>query len=88
MIIRHSLDSSSSVAFRSEYFHDKKQVLLQTNTTNGFQTFGLSLNYDYQVSKNAIVRVEGKGYFSKDKIFKQHNENNNYALLLVMSLRL
>ena len=88
VIIRRSVNNSSSIALRTEYFHDEKQVLLQTNTTNGFQTFGLSLNYDYSITKNALVRVEGKGYFSKDKIFKQNKENNNYSVLLVMSLRL
>lgn len=88
MIIRRSVNNNSFTALRGEFFHDEKQVLLQTNTTNGFQTLGLSLNYDYSVTKNALVRVEGKRYFSKDRIFKQNKENNNYSVLFVMSLRL
>ncbi len=88
VIIRRIVNNSSSIAFRSEYFNDEKQVLLQTNTSNGFQTFGLSLNYDYSVTKDALIRVEGKGYFSKDKIYKQNKANNNYSILLVVSLRL
>ncbi len=88
VMIRRSVNSNSFVAFRGEYFSDVQQTLLQTSTTNGFQIFGLSLNYDYSVTKNALVRVEGKGYFSKDRIFKNNMENNNYTVLCAISLRL
>lgn len=88
VIVRRTLNSKSYINVRGEYFNDSKQVLLQTNTTNGFNNLGLSINYDYAVAKNALVRVEGKGYFSKDKIYKELKENNNYAVLFVLSLRL
>lgn len=88
VIVRNSLNSKSYINLRAEYFNDKKQVLLQTNTINGFQNLGLSINYDYAVTKNTLVRIEGKGYFSKDKIYKEQKGNNNYAVLLVMSVRL
>ncbi len=87
MIIKRTLTNSSSVAVRAEYFSDAKQTLLTTKTTNGFKTFGASVNYDYSVTKNALIRVEGKGYFSNDKIFSDNKENNNYSLLIAMSLR-
>ena len=88
VIVRRSLNSKSYINVRGEYFNDRKQVLLQTNTINGFQNLGLSVNYDYAVTKNALVRVEAKGYFSEDKIYKGQKENNNYSMLVVMSLRL
>lgn len=88
VIIRRSVNNSSFIALRGEYFKDEKQVLLQTNTNNGFQTFGVSLNYDYSVTKNALLRVEGKRYSSKDKIFKQNKENSNYSALLSLSLKI
>lgn len=88
LIVRRTLSTKSYINVRGEYFCDSKQVLLQTNTTNGFNNLGLSINYDYAVTKNAFVRVEGKGYFSKDKIYKELKENNNYAVLLVLSVRL
>ncbi len=88
VIVRRRIKNSSFIAFRSEYFSDSKQVLLITNTTNGFRTFGLSLNYDYLITKNTTARVEGKGYFATDKIFNQSKSNKNYSLLLTMSLKL
>ena len=88
VIVRRTLSRKSFINMRGEYFSDRKQVLLQTNTTKGFNNFGVSVNYDYAVTKNALLRVEGKGYFSKDKIYKEQTENNNYAVLFVMSLRL
>lgn len=88
VIVRRALNSKSYLNFRGEYFNDRKQALLQTNTVNGFNNLGLSVNYDYAVAKNALIRVEGKGYFSKDKIYKEQRENNNYAFLVVMSVRL
>jgi hypothetical protein len=88
LIVRRDLSSRSFAALRSEYFSDTKQVILPTATANGFETLGLSLNYDYAVTKNSMVRVEGKGYFSKDKIFENNKKKNNYSILLTMSLRL
>ncbi len=88
LIVKRSLTNSSFLALRAEYFNDTRQVLLTTNTTNGFNTFGFSLNYDYWVAKNAVVRVEGRGLFSKDKIFRQNTGNNNYSALMSVSLRL
>ena len=87
VIVRRMLSSKSYINVRGEYFNDRKQVLLQTNTINGFNNLGLSVNYDYTVAKNALVRVEGKGYFSKDKIYKEQREKNNYAILVAMTVR-
>lgn len=87
-IIKRMINNSSSLAIRGEYFSDAKQTLLATNTTNGFQTIGASINYDYSVARNTLLRIEGKGYFSKDKIFKQNKEYNNYSLLISMSVQL
>ncbi len=88
VIVRHNINKGSLIAFRSEYFNDSKQVLLTTNTMNGFKTFGLSLNYDYTITKTATVRAEWKGYFSKDNIFDENKKKNNHSLLLTMNLKL
>lgn len=88
VIVRRSIGDNAFVALRSEYFRDGKQVLVKTNTAHGFEVFGVSLNYDYAITKNALTRIEWKSYCSKDKIFNQNNARNNHALLLTMSIKL
>lgn len=88
IIIRKHLSDKSRMAFRTEYFNDNKQLLLTTNTPNGFNTLGVSANYDYSITNKALARAEWKTYFSEDRIFKSNNSSTNHALLLTLSLRL
>lgn len=88
VIVRRRINSTSFAAFRGEYFNDSQQVLLRTGSVNGFQTVGLSLNYDHSVTNNTSARIEGKAYFSKDKIFDELKSNRNYSILLTLSLKL
>ncbi|SMC85785.1 porin [Pedobacter africanus] len=70
------------VAGRVEHYHDKSGVFIATGTLNGFKTTGYSLNVDYAPISNAVVRLEGKLYDSKDKIFvKNENPVNTNAAL-------
>ncbi len=79
IILRYTLTDKMKIAFRSEYYHDKNQIVIPTNTVNGFQTLGVSTNFDLQLNNNIQFRIEGKLYHSKDKIF-QNNTNNNFSL--------
>ncbi|MFC3560395.1 porin [Pedobacter jamesrossensis] len=60
-----------AVAGRFEYYEDKNGVFISTGTPNGFKTKGYSLNLDYSPIQNAVIRLEGKAYDSKDKIFNR-----------------
>lgn len=88
VVVRRTLSNNSFLALRAEYFNDQKQALLVTHSANGFKTFGASVNYDYWITKIATVRLEGKGYFSEDKIFKQNKAYNNYCILSTLCLKL
>lgn len=68
-IAQYKINSKWAVAGRAEYYKDKNGVLIATGTPNGFKTMGYSLNLDYAPISNAVVRLEGKVYDSKDKIF-------------------
>ena len=57
-----------------------------TGTTNGFQTYGISSNLDYEINDKIKFRIEGKMFHSKDKIFV--NESNNYSLTTNMTIKL
>ncbi|RBQ04241.1 porin [Pedobacter miscanthi] len=58
-----------AVAGRFEYYEDKNGIFIATGTPQGFKTKGYSLNLDYSPITNAVIRLEGKAYDSKDKIF-------------------
>lgn len=85
---RFSASKRVNIAARTEYYADPSQVLVATNTPNGFQTFSYSLNVDYLITDNALWRIEGRGFKSKDKDFELHHNpsNQNYVLTTALSV--
>lgn len=81
-IAQYKIDQKWAVAARFEYYKDKNGMLISTGSPNGFQTKGYSLNLDYAPISQAVVRLEGKWYDSKDPIFvrKANNVNTNAAI--------
>ena len=68
-IARYQFAGKWAVAGRIEYYQDKNGVIIATKTPNGFKTTGYSLNLDYAPASNAVIRLEGKVFDSKDAIF-------------------
>lgn len=68
-IAQYKFYQKFAVAARAEYYKDKDGVFIDNGTPNGFRTMGYSLNLDYSPISNAVVRLEGKVYDSKDKVF-------------------
>lgn len=75
LIARYSANDKLRIAARAEYYQDKNGVIIYSDTLNGFQTFGYSMNLDYTIFDNLLWRVEGRGFDSKDKIFTGKNQN-------------
>lgn len=69
VIGRYSFNDRLALAVRAEYYKDRYGVIINTGTENGFQTLGFSANVDVQVHRNALWRIEGKLFSSKDEIF-------------------
>lgn len=86
IIIRQIINNKIQIALRTEYYNDPAQVIIETNTNNGFQAFGVSTNLDYTLNEKLKFRVEGKMYHSKDNIFS--GSNNNYSLTTNLAIRL
>ncbi len=59
-----------------------------SQTTNGFQTYGCSMNLDYLIRNNMIWRIEGRGLSSKDEIFIMDGKpfNQNYFLTTCLAI--
>jgi len=85
-IIKYSFNNTWAVAGRIEHYHDRYEVIIATGTTNGFQTTGYSINFDYAPANNILVRLEGRNFCSKDKIFVKQNNFTNKNIFITSSI--
>lgn len=86
LIARYIFDDKWSVTGRGEFYSDPDGVIIVTNTENGFQTLGYSLNVDYHITENAEWRMEGRFFNSKDAVFTKDNRALNTNACLTTSL--
>ena len=70
LILRYAFTSEWAAAFRLEYYNDRHQVIVTSNSNNGFQTGGTSVNIDWHPLKQVLCRVEVRWLKSKDAIFQ------------------
>ncbi len=90
IIAKYSLSEKVNIAARGEYYSDKNEVLIGSGTENGFQTFGASVNVDYQILPNLVWRTEIKSLNSKDAVFLNREEkmkNENAIAITSLALR-
>jgi Putative beta-barrel porin-2, OmpL-like. bbp2 len=86
LIVKYTLNNQMKVAVRGEYYNDKNEIMITTNTVNGFQTTGISTNFDYTINDKVQCRIEGKIFQSKDNIFAT-NTNQNYCITTNLTFR-
>lgn len=90
VIARIAATDKLAFAARAEYYSDKGEVIISTDTPNGFQTFGYSLNMDLQVTEKVLWRLEARSFNSQnDAIFQDSNQvptQNNGFLGTSLSL--
>jgi hypothetical protein len=86
VIARYAVGPQINLAGRVEYYTDRNGVIIATGTPNGFQTWGYSANFDVAVTPQALFRVEGKVYDSRDAIFESANGLSRTNASLTTSL--
>jgi hypothetical protein len=84
--LRYHINEKLRLGARTEWYLDKSQVIVKTNTPNGYQIRGGSLNLDYYIHENALIRIEGKSLHSLDSIYPNKNQNNRKDNIIVSSL--
>ncbi|MDX5346075.1 MAG: porin [Hymenobacteraceae bacterium] len=89
LVAQYRLSERYAVAARLEHYNDNKQVIVETGTANGFQTSSLTCNFDYQPMPNALLRLEARGYKSKDAVFlgKDGAQENNALLTAAVTVK-
>lgn len=72
-IIRYQPTNKIAIAVRAEYYKDENGVIIATGTPDGFNTSGVSANFDYHLFGNVLWRTEGKILNSEHNIFTDKN---------------
>lgn len=88
VILQQSVAPKINVALRGEYYHDRQEIMIPTETMNGFRLLGLSFNTDYKINSKMKCRAEAKLYHSKDKIFSNATSRDNYSLTSAFTVKL
>lgn len=81
-----SLNENWKTAFRAEFYQDETGVIIPTNTTNGFQTTGFSLNLDYTPVQSIVCRIEGRLLNSKDPVFESASSFSQTNFFIATSM--
>jgi hypothetical protein len=85
-ILQYKFAEKWALAGRTEHYKDRNGVFISTGSANGFNTMGYSVNVDYSPVPNAVVRLEGKMYDSKDKIFNRNSSMVNANSTITASI--
>lgn len=86
VVAQYKFNDKWAIASRVEYYQDKDGVMIASPTPNGFRTTGYAMNLDYSPIHNAVLRLEGKLYHSRDKLFVRDNGLVNHNALVTASL--
>ena len=86
VIGQYSMGKGWKTAIRAEYYQDKKGIIIPSSTAHGFRTTGLSINLDYEPSKNIVCRLEGRWLKSKDRIFETSTIPTSRNLIIASSI--
>jgi hypothetical protein len=85
VIFKYKFTRKFSSSLRGELYNDESQVIVTTNTPNGLNVYGTSLNIDFAPYEGTLIRLEGKTYFSRDRVFLTKHGTNDQCTLLTMS---
>lgn len=86
IIAKFAFNRKLALALRGEYYQDDHGIIISTGTPNGFRTTGVSANLDYLISSNAVWRIEGRTFNSKDAVFQQGDDTSKNNTFVTTSL--
>lgn len=86
LIAKYKATDKINIAARGEYYSDENGVIIASGTPNGFQTFGYSVNLDYNIYNNVVWRIEGRNLSSKDEVFSKNGNPSDQNFVAVTAL--
>lgn len=86
LIAQYTFNSKWQTAFRTEYYQDKNNVIINVNDI-AFKTFGNSFNIDFLPTKSLKIRTEARWLKSQEAIFIKDNQQveDNFFITTSMS---
>ncbi|MDR6301540.1 porin [Mesonia maritima] len=81
LIGHYQFTSEFATALRFEYYNDENGVIINPSQ-NGFNTFGTSLNFDYQPFSNLYLRTEARYFKGNDDYFnaKENFQDDDFFI--------
>ncbi|MFN8309342.1 MAG: porin [Chitinophagales bacterium] len=80
--------SKMRIAFRGEYYSDSQMVIIAVGGKNGFESWGYSMNVDFQIHPKIVWRFEGRGLSSASKIYERNGKAANHNFFVTSALAL
>lgn len=86
LIVQYSFSSKWQTAFRTEYYQDENNVIINVND-RAFKTFGNSMNVDFLPTSKVKIRMEARWLKSQEAIFIKDNQlvENDFFMTTSMS---
>jgi hypothetical protein len=76
IILKQNINKNFDISFRSEYYNDPKNAIINPESNNGFEIFGVSSNIDYKGLKKSIIRFEVKYLKTNNTLFDNLSNSN------------
>jgi hypothetical protein len=73
LMARYALNSEQKIALRAESFQDLDQIVVVTNTTNGFAGLGASVGFDQSLADGILWRTEIRYLKTGQDVFPKQN---------------
>lgn len=89
IVLRYTYSDRLQFAARLEHYNDRHGVIINTGTSNGFQTTGYSVNMDYRFHPRMAWRNELRKLNSRDAIFDKEGSrlvDNNLMAVTALTL--
>jgi hypothetical protein len=86
LVLHHEFTEKWGAAVRGEYYRDENGVIIPSNTLNGFNTSGFSVNADYKPLSNLACRFEARLLKSAEEEFEKDGNPTNSNFFIVTSI--
>lgn len=85
-IFQYKLAEKWEAAIRGEYYRDEAGVIIPSDTPDGFNTSGFSVNADYLPVANLAIRFEARLLTSKEDEFEKNGDPVTQNFFMVASI--
>jgi hypothetical protein len=86
VIMHYEFTKKWAAAVRGEHYKDREGVIIQSNTPNGFNTSGFSVNADFKPIPDLACRFEARWLKSVEDEFLKDGDPTNRNFFIVASI--